>query len=183
MPSTASRNPDLEAKPQAEKGQAEKDRWTTILTLAKKGDIESLERDFPREYMGFGPSRLLALHSPQRIPIDGELPHEWWVGETGTGKSKTVWELYPNHYAKTLNKWWDGYRFEDVVVIEEWSPKNECTASFLKIWADRYPFTCEVKGAMLPMIRPKKIIVLSNYTIDQCFLHKEDAEGWARRAP
>jgi len=161
-------------------GKAEKDRWRTILTLAKEGDLQRLERDFPRETIQLKP-RLLSLHAPIRKLIDGDLPHEWWVGDTGTGKSRLAWELYPNHYAKTLNKWWDGYTFEDVVIIEEWSPKNDCTASFLKIWADRYPFTCEVKGAMLPMIRPKKIIVLSNYTIDQCFLHKEDAEPMKRR--
>jgi len=161
-------------------GKAEKDRWRSILTLAKQGDLARLERDFPRETIQLKP-RLLSLHAPIRKPIDGELPHEWWVGETGTGKSRTAWDLYPTHYAKTLNKWWDGYNFEDVVIIEEWSPKNDCTASFLKIWADRYPFTAEVKGAMLPMIRPKKIIVLSNYTIDQCFLHKEDAEPMKRR--
>ena len=29
-----------------------------------------------------------------------DTPHEWWVGPTGTGKSKKVWEEYPTHYAK-----------------------------------------------------------------------------------
>jgi len=163
-----------------EKGQAEKDRWTRILTLAKQGKVDELQREYPKEAVLHGP-RLLALHEPERKPIDGPLSHEWWVGPTGTGKSRLLWELYPEHYAKTLNKWWDGYKFEDVVVIEEWAPRNECTASFLKVWADRYAFTCEVKGAMLPMIRPKKLIILSNYTIEQCFPQKEDCDPLLRR--
>lgn len=163
-----------------EKGQAEKDRWGRIVSLAEAGNIAELKQDFPKEMVLYGP-RLLALHKPERKPLNGELCHEWWTGATGTGKSRLVWELYPNHFAKSLNKWWDGYSFQDVVVIEEWAPRNECTASFLKIWADRYAFTCEVKGAMLPMIRPKKLIVLSNYTIEQCFPQKEDCDPLLRR--
>jgi len=163
-----------------EKGQAEKDRWARILSLAKQGQVDQLQLEFPKESILHGP-RLLALHEPATKPLDGVLSHEWWVGPTGTGKSRLLWELYPQHYAKTLNKWWDGYKFQDVVVIEEWAPRNECTASFLKVWADRYAFTCEVKGAMLPMIRPKKLIVLSNYTIEQCFPAKEDCDPLLRR--
>jgi RNA helicase. len=114
--------------------------------------------------------------------LQGDGPfHEWWYGPTGTGKSKSVWELYPNHYGKQLNKWWDGYEGEDVVVIEEWSPKNEVTGSFLKIWADRYPFNAEIKGATLKKIRPKKIIVTSNYTIEECFPTMQDCEPLKRR--
>ena len=161
-------------------GQAQKERWANIVDLATKGDLATLRREYPMEACLHGP-RLLALHAPETKPLDGELCHEWWTGPTGTGKSRLVWELYPSHFAKTLNKWWDGYSFQEVVVIEEWAPRNECTASFLKIWADRYAFTCEVKGAMLPMIRPKKIIVLSNYTIEQCFPQKEDCDPLLRR--
>lgn len=163
-----------------EKGQSEKDRWTAILGLAKAGNLEGLKTEYPREWLQFGP-RLVAQYEPSTKPLDGELCHEWWVGSTGTGKSRLAWELYPHHFAKGLNKWWDGYAFQDVVIIEEWAPRNECTASFLKKWADRYAFPVEVKGAILPNIRPKKIIVLSNYTIEQCFPQKEDCDPLLRR--
>lgn len=89
--------------------------------------------------------------------------------------------MYPDHYAKELNKWWDGYEGQDVVAIEEWCPKNECTASFLKIWADRYPFPAQIKGGSLRQIRPKKVIVLSNYEMEQCFLSTEDLDPMKRR--
>jgi len=163
-----------------EKGCTQKNRWAEITELAHKGLLDQLENKYPREFLLYRP-RLLSIYKPDRKPLDGELPHEWWVGPTGAGKSKLLWELYPDHFAKTLNKWWDNYAFQDVVVIEEWSPKNECTASFLKVWADRYAYPCEVKGAMLPMIRPKKIIILSNYTIEQCFHAKEDCDPLLRR--
>jgi len=67
------------------------------------------------------------------------------------------------------------------VIIEEWSPKNEVTASALKIWADRYPFTAQIKGGVLQKIRPAKIIVISNYRLSDCFPDARDADPIARR--
>ena len=118
---------------------------------------------------------------PEARPLEGDLQHEWWVGPSGTGKSRLLWELYPKHFAKALSKWWDGYRHQEVVAIEEWSPKNDLTASALKKWADRYPFPGEIKGGCLQGLRPKKIIVLSNYTPEQCFLNQEDLGPILRR--
>jgi len=118
-----------------------------------------------------------------RVPVilDGELLHEWWIGPTGSGKSRLAWEVYPEHYQKQLNKWWDGYTNENIVVIEEWSPKNEVSGSQLKIWADRYPFPGQIKGGTLQKIRPRKIIVLSNYTISECFPNHQDRDPLFRR--
>ena len=48
-----------------------------------------------------------------------DTPHEWWVGPTGTGKSKKVWEEYPTHYAKKKNKWWCNYTGQDTVVVRK----------------------------------------------------------------
>lgn len=155
------------------------ERWRFILDAAERGDFESIKREYPGEFIRYH-DKLLRLRKRQSRILD-TLEHEWWYGPTGTGKSKTIWERYPDHYAKQLNKWWDGYSDEDVVVIEEWAPKNECTASYLKIWADRYPFPVEVKGGHMRMLRPRKIIVTSNYTMDACFERAEDIEPLKRR--
>jgi len=155
-------------------------RYAAAIKAARANDLESIERDDPQLFLLHG-VRLESLYTPNTVPLDGELLHEWWVGPSGTGKSRLLWELYPNHFPKKLNKWWDRYRYEDVVAIEEWAPKNDCTASALKQWADRYPFGGEVKGGMLHKLRPKKIIVLSNYTPQQCFLNSEDLEPILRR--
>jgi len=155
-------------------------RFSAAIELAEKGKIDDIKRDDPQLYLIHGP-RLESLYAPKHGPMDGDLLHEWWVGPTGAGKSRLLWELYPDHFPKKLNKWWDGYRHQEVVAIEEWAPKNECTASSLKEWADRYPFTGEIKGGTLQRLRPKKIIVLSNYTPQQCFLAREDMEPILRR--
>lgn len=164
----------------AKGGEGQKARYAKTIELAEQGKLEQIKRDEPLIYLLHGP-RLESLHAPNHMPMDGNLLHEWWVGTTGTGKSSLLWELYPNHFPKKLNKWWDGYRHQEVVAIEEWAPKNECTASSLKEWADRFPFTGEIKGGTLQRLRPKKIIVLSNYTPQQCFLASEDMEPILRR--
>ena len=156
------------------------ERWTELVKRAECGDLEWIKLNEPREYVR-SLERFRSIRRRDGRVLEGSLEHEWWYGPTGVGKSRTLWELYPNHYGKELNKWWCGYDDQEVVAIEEWAPKNECTASFLKIWADRYPFTAQIKGGTLTKIRPKKIIVLSNYTIDQCFPNTEDAEPLKRR--
>jgi len=161
-------------------GDASKIAWASILEKAKAGDYEWIESSYPKVWIQLS-SNLQSLRTREINIIDGPLEHEWWYGPTGTGKSRLVWELYPNHYQKELNKWWCGFEDQSVVVIEEWSPKNECTGSQLKIWADRYPFTGQIKGGSLKSIRPLKIIVLSNFTIDQCFLDERDNNPLKRR--
>ncbi len=99
-----------------------------------------------------------------------ERRNEWYVSPTGYGKSTFLWNKYPEAYRKTANKWWINYQDEDVVIIEELSPKKcEHLGYHVKIWADAFPFMAEEKGSGR-YIRPKKIIVTSNYTIKECFL-------------
>lgn len=60
------------------------------------------------------------------------------------------------------NKWWDGYKEQDVIIIDDLQKEHQCLGYHLKIWGDHYPFPAERKGSTL-QIRPGKIIVTSNY--------------------
>lgn len=113
--------------------------------------------------------------------MDGELQNEWIWGEPGVGKTRGVWEKYgcDGVYVKSLNKWWDGYEDREVVLLDDWDPSMKCLAFLLKAWADRYPFRAETKGGSI-MIRPKRIVVTSNYSIEQCF-DGPDVEAILRR--
>jgi len=108
------------------------------------------------------------------------LDNEWFWGPTGTGKSRTAFDSYPGAYRKPLNKWWDHYQFEETVIIDEWSPKQDKTIQSLKTWTDHYPFIAEIKGDS-KLIRPKKIIVTSNYSMEECFPNPEDLYPLKRR--
>lgn len=112
--------------------------------------------------------------------IDGDLKHEWYWGPRGTGKTSKAWRENPELYIKPINKWWDGYSGEEVVLLDDWDPEIKGMVNYLKIWADRYPFRAEVKGSSM-MIRPKKIIVTSNYPPEECFERQQDVEAIRRR--
>lgn len=162
-------------------GEAGKAAWSEILTRAEHGDWNWIKEEYPKVWVNFH-TKLQSLRLPDTQIINGDSVNEWWYGETGTGKSRLAWEKYGNIcYQKMLNKWWDGYDMQPIVVIEEWSPKNEVTASALKIWADRYPFTAQIKGGVLQKIRPTKIIVISNYRLSDCFPDTRDQLPIARR--
>lgn len=173
---------ELPADPKS-KGEAEKEKWEIILQKAREGDEEWLRIQYPAIY--FKHLVLFRSHRVFDISImdysDNDTPHEWWVGSTGTGKSRMLNENYPDHYPKEVSKWWCGYRGEDVVGIEEW-PMNmgDIMASYLKKWVDRYKFQAQVKGGSM-IIRPKKVIVLSNYTLEDCFSNIKDLEPFRRR--
>lgn len=165
-------------EPPAER-KSSKERWKWIINMAEFGELDAIKDEYPGEYLRHY-DRLRSLRIRQPIIMD-ELQNEWWWGPTGTGKSRHAWECYPDHYQKPLNKWWDGYEGEETVVIEEWAPKNEMTASNLKIWSDRYPFSAEIKGGTLRRIRPRRIIVTSNYRMEDCFERPEDLQPLKRR--
>lgn len=164
---------------QEEKGRRGNEAAGWAVKKARSGDLAAIEEEEPQLFIKYGP-RLEQLFVPPNKPLDS-LEHEWWVGPTGTGKSRLLWELYPDHYSKKINKWWDGYKRQEVVAIEEWSPEARLTTQALKTWADHYPFPGEIKGGGMQGLRPRKIIVLSNYTIEQCFERAEDREPMLRR--
>ncbi|QNG41143.1 replication-associated protein [Antarctic virus 4_I_KPSTAsw009Ad] len=163
----------------APKNSNQKEKWSGIIKLAEEGKMDELKSEFPRVYLQYF-EKLKSLAKPSSLILE-TLCHEWWYGGTGTGKSRKLWQDHPDHFQKQLNKWWDGYNRQEVVAIEEWSPKNECTASQLKIWGDRYPFPGQIKNGTLHGIRPAKVIVTSNYTIEECFPRSEDYEPLKRR--
>jgi len=49
-----------------------------------------------------------------------------------------------------------------------------------KQWADKYPFPAEVKGGTIKL-RPQRIIVTSNYRIEECWVKHQDYEPIKRR--
>lgn len=168
---------------QAQKGELGKAAMKEIIKRAREGDEEWLEENHPAEYY-----RHLATFRSHRKKVkevlthsDEDTPHEWWYGATGTGKSRKLWAEYPDHFPKKINKWWCGYTGQEVVAIEEWAPGNDVTTQSLKTWADRYPFPAEIKHGHMGAIRPKKIIVLSNYTLEECFPNPNDLEPMKRR--
>jgi len=149
--------------------------WAQILVAAKERRLEDVPPEIRLKYC-----RNLDYIADQedRFRVHASLDvlqNEWRYGATGSGKTRSVEEEFPLHYKKMCNKWWDGYMGEEVVLIDEFNKEAaKYLAHHLKLWCDHYPFRAEKKGGSI-VIRPKRIIVTSNYSLADCF--SEDTEG------
>lgn len=159
-----------------------KARWKRVIEKAKEGDTKWLEEEEPHLWIQTSKKLKAMKEFPTETLTynDWDTPHEWWVGPTGTGKSRTFWERYPDGYPKDTNKWWDDYKGETVLIEEVDAETMKYLASKMKKWVDRYPFLGETKGGSIK-IRPPRIIITSNYTIDECFPNEADRKAMKRR--
>lgn len=146
---------------QKDKGEAEKRRWDDAFASAKNGNLDDIPNDMRiRFYSTFKKIRADHLVIPEKLEY---LDNEWIYGETGTGKTRGAWERYPDAFCKKANThWWDGYDGQEVVIIDDFDKYHVKQGYELKIWLDHNPFPAEFKGGS-NMIRPKKIIITSNY--------------------
>jgi len=152
-------------------------KWKEVYVMAKQRKWVELAECFPSYWIRYESSlRRQGEYFTGTLGFTDR--NKWYWGRSGTGKSRKAREVEPL-YLKKRNKWWDGYDNEDTVLIEEWSPDLKHTAQELKIWADIYSFPAEIKGGMI-VIRPKLIIVTSNYSIEECF-DERDIEAVRRR--
>ena len=155
--------------PMTQKEKGGSNQWAQIYKASEQGDLDAIDPEIKFKYaktIDYIHDRANKRAKKETLP---ELLNEWHYGPSGTGKSRTVRELYPDAYIKMNNKWWDGYLQEEVVIMEDFNLEQaKFLAHHLKIWADHYPFPAEKKGTSM-VIRPKKFIVTSNYSIEEAF--------------
>lgn len=141
--------------------------WAKQLQLARSGRIEDCDPDIQIRFYG----------TLKRIAFDSAPPPQnltspcgtWIFGPPGVGKSHSARQWYPNLFVKNLNKWWDGYKGEKQVLLDDVGHEHaKWIGWFLKIWADQYVFDGEIKGGTIKC-RPEMLIVTSNYTIEELF--------------
>lgn len=155
--------------PKDTKAQAEDQKavWREARLAAEEGRFKDIpDQIYVNNLNAF--HRIYQMHQvvPESIPT---LDFWWYYGPTGTGKSYTARTENPDYYVKGLNKWWDGYEDQPCVIIEEWHPEVvDALQQMLKQWCDHHPFAAETKGSTR-CIRPGKIIITSNYSMEECF--------------
>lgn len=171
--------------------EANKKKWHDAKIAAMEGRLDDIPDDMYIRYKHSFDK--IAAENKRDISMDDlgdkELKDSflWLYGPTGCGKSHTARRIARElgcdmPYIKALNKWWNGYSNQWVTIIEEADPDRcEHLASYFKQWCDKWSFTAEAKGSVFPQIRPRYIIVTSNYSIDECFPKSQDSDPLRRR--
>lgn len=161
------------------KGEMEIERWELALTAAKSGDLDSVPADILiRNYGNL--LKIKAAHQVAPTALSGELINTWMWGPPGSGKTSRAFSENPLSFLKGLNKWWDGYVDQKTVIVDDMDPFHKSLAQEFKVWAHHYPFPAEIKGGSM-CIRPEKIVVTSNYRIDEIWDDEITREAMHRR--
>lgn len=149
------------------RSEQQKQRWQDILHLARTGDMYGIQESYPDVYIRYR-STLYNIRKdnalrPKDLGYNPNTRNRWYWGPAGVGKSRRARYENLDYYAKNQNKWWDAYHNEDTVIIDDFDRSTaKYLSTHLKVWSDRYAFIGEIKGSARWM-RPKKIIVTSNY--------------------
>lgn len=167
------------------------DTWEAFIEDIHNGCVDKDSKMYAR-YQNYAERRLAELKVHEDYDGDLKAKNIWIWGPSRTGK--TYWARHFSNkriYVKPINKWWDGYDGQEIVIIEDIDPDScKHLAHYMKIWSDRYPFTAALKGSST-VISPKdySLIVTSNYSIDDCFDGKDIIpiqsrfEDWNVRSP
>lgn len=88
----------------------------------------------------------------------------WIAGPAGAGKSTVAFTRFGNYYPKGKNKWFDGYNGQETIVLDDVDGSWKDVCEYFKWWSGKFKFLAEFKGGTM-LIRPKKCIVTSNFTL------------------
>lgn len=126
--------------------------------LAGASDVD-LFTAFPRSYLAYyrGIQHIrLRLNKPRSEPTELHV----LIGETGTGKTRFVYENEPSLYWKQSGSdWWDGYNNESAIILDDfygWMKPHD----MLRL-CDRYPLMVQTKGGQATM-NSKRVYITSN---------------------
>jgi len=97
----------------------------------------------------------------------------WITGAPGIGKSRYVRDNFDKVYLKPQNKWWDGYKQETVILLDDFDLGGHFLGHYLKIWGDCYPFNAEIKGSTCVPVYDK-FFITSNYLPSDIFCQGND---------
>jgi len=134
--------------------------WDREFELAKYRDFEAMDPGV--KLRCWSSCMKIAAYYDEPLHRKDVATKVFW-GVTGSGKSWKVFNdilVDQKYYVKSpTTKWWDGYKGEDNVVIDEF--RGEIGISHLLKWLDHYPCTVEIKGGQVPL-KATKFYIMSN---------------------
>lgn len=148
--------------------------------MAKAQKWDELETTFPSDWVRQG-AKLKAQYWQQTKSI--KICHErhlWIWGLPGTGKSNIVEVLFPDYYSKRPDDDWTGFQGHGNVYLGDLDPLSFQRAGIhnMKIWSDPQGFNGNRKYGGGEHIGGARMIVTSNFTIEECMKH--DWQGFVQ---
>lgn len=141
--------------------------WDGAYDLAVSGKMSDIPRSMLIPY--YHAFKRIQQDNPTKPDDRDDTCGIWLHGVTGAGKSHYARAMYPHPFDKPLNKWWDGYKGQANVLLDDIDTSHATwIGPFLKRWADRYSFPAEQKGTTV-QIRPQRIIVTSQHRLIDLF--------------
>jgi len=128
------------------------------------GTFDDIPSDVYIRYYG----NVRRIYSDHARPVAMVRTCQAFIGPTGTGKSKLVWEQAgEDAYVKNpTTKWFDGYSGQRHVILDEF--RGDINISHLLRWLDRYPVTVEIKGSSMPLAATK-FWICSNLSVREWY--------------
>lgn len=116
--------------------------WDVVREQAKKADWDSIPSDIYIKY--YGNLKKIGAENTETFSSD-DVRGYWLWGAPGTGKTTFARSEYGDDvYIKAQSKWWDGYMGQKIVILDDLD--SDCLSHYLKIWADKWSCTGEIKG-------------------------------------
>lgn len=153
--------------------QANAEKWAKARQAAKEGRFDDVPDDIYIKHLNN--IHRIASDAAPKVPALPTTTGQWHYGPTGTGKSRSVREKYPQAFIKQADKWWDGYRGEPVVIVEDVDKYDRAMGRYCKLWCDHYAFPADMKCQGKRDIRPHLVIFTSNYHPNEIW---DDEKTW-----
>lgn len=118
----------------------------------------------------------------KEAPRNWECEVYWFWGSTGSGKSRTAFEICDpddTYVCMSTAKWFDGYDGHSDVIIDDMR-KDFCKFHELLRLLDRYAYKVETKGGTR-QFRAKRIFITSCFSPQVLFSTREDINQLLRR--
>lgn len=153
--------------------------------VVQKRKREEVINEFPEMMLKFGRNAEILFEAVAEHR-DREHPPKvyWFWGASGTGKTRTVHEMFPDVWVAPydINGFWNGYEQQEAILFDDFR-SNRCKFSFLLQILDRYPMTVQIKGGYKKLNSPN-IFITCNVCPQECysfFEEKEEMEQLLRR--